>query len=146
MLSWQSNLGPNAEQTIKCPNHYTIQYRIAIEFNRLYRTTEFRVLFEGRNIFLGNNYNIFGQMPLDLDWGEGGDEYNDDSGSRERMNQGSRKTRRRDDLGPIEMRKAVTSPGGTTAAAIAQLEKEDFPGLLARAVMAAHNRAVQLGR
>ena len=47
---------------------------------------------------------------------------------------------------PIEMRKAVTSPGGTTAAAIAQLEKEDFPGLLARAVMAAHNRAVQLGR
>jgi pyrroline-5-carboxylate reductase len=47
---------------------------------------------------------------------------------------------------PADLRKAVTSPGGTTAAAISRLEQGDFAGLVAKAVEAAHNRASELGR
>ena len=49
------------------------------------------------------------------------------------------------DKTPAELRRMVTSPGGTTAEAIAQFEKGDFSGLVARAVSAAHERARQLG-
>jgi pyrroline-5-carboxylate reductase len=47
---------------------------------------------------------------------------------------------------PADLRKAVTSPGGTTAAAIARFEEGDFAGLVAKAVEAAHNRAKELGK
>jgi pyrroline-5-carboxylate reductase len=46
---------------------------------------------------------------------------------------------------PAELRRQVTSPGGTTAEAIAYLEKGDFPRLLAGAVRAAYEKAKQLG-
>jgi pyrroline-5-carboxylate reductase len=39
----------------------------------------------------------------------------------------------------------VTSPGGTTAAGIAELESGKFKELLASAVAAAHKRAKELG-
>ena len=47
---------------------------------------------------------------------------------------------------PAELRKAVTSPGGTTAAAIAQMEKDNLTDLISRAVEAAHLRAQELGK
>jgi pyrroline-5-carboxylate reductase len=46
---------------------------------------------------------------------------------------------------PAELRRQVTSPGGTTAEAIAYLEKGNFPRLLAGAVRAAYEKAKQLG-
>jgi pyrroline-5-carboxylate reductase len=46
---------------------------------------------------------------------------------------------------PQELRKQVTSPGGTTAAGIAELESGKFKELLAKAVAAAHKRAKELG-
>jgi pyrroline-5-carboxylate reductase len=46
---------------------------------------------------------------------------------------------------PAELRRLVTSPGGTTAAAIAYLEKGEFPRLLIGAVRAAFEKAKQLG-
>ncbi len=46
---------------------------------------------------------------------------------------------------PADLRRAVTSPGGTTAAAIEQLEKGNFRGLIAQAVKAALKRAQELG-
>jgi pyrroline-5-carboxylate reductase len=46
---------------------------------------------------------------------------------------------------PQELRKIVTSPGGTTAAGIAKLEDGKFKELLAGAVAAAHKRAKELG-
>ena len=46
---------------------------------------------------------------------------------------------------PQELRKQVTSPGGTTAAGIAELENGKFKELLASAVAAAHRRAKELG-
>jgi pyrroline-5-carboxylate reductase len=46
---------------------------------------------------------------------------------------------------PAELRRQVTSPGGTTAEAIAYLEKGEFPRLLAGAVRAAYEKAKQLG-
>ena len=46
---------------------------------------------------------------------------------------------------PRELRKQVTSPGGTTAAGIAALENGKFKELLADAVAAAHKRARELG-
>lgn len=49
------------------------------------------------------------------------------------------------DKTPAELRKAVTSPGGTTAAAIAQFEKSEFTSLVSGAVKAALNRAKELG-
>lgn len=47
---------------------------------------------------------------------------------------------------PAELRKKVTSPGGTTAAALAQFEKGDFSALVRRAVKAAYDRAKELGK
>lgn len=44
-----------------------------------------------------------------------------------------------------ELRRMVTSPGGTTAAAIARFEEGGFADLVARAVTAAYERAKQLG-
>ena len=47
---------------------------------------------------------------------------------------------------PADLRKAVTSPGGTTAAAIEQLEKGNFKLLVTQAVEAALKRAKELGK
>jgi pyrroline-5-carboxylate reductase len=46
---------------------------------------------------------------------------------------------------PAELRRMVTSPGGTTAQAIEQLEKGRFADLIKRAVKAAYNKARELG-
>ncbi len=48
-------------------------------------------------------------------------------------------------LHPAEMRNRVTSPGGTTADALHQLEEGGFRTVLSRAVSAAHRRSVELG-
>lgn len=52
---------------------------------------------------------------------------------------------RRSDKSPAELRRMVTSPGGTTAAALAQLEKGRFNELIKQAVAAAYKRAKELG-
>ena len=46
---------------------------------------------------------------------------------------------------PAELRRKVTSPGGTTARALEQFEKGQFTGLVKRAVKAAYDRAGELG-
>ncbi len=46
---------------------------------------------------------------------------------------------------PAELRVAVTSKGGTTAAALATLEEGKFMELMAKAVKAAYERAIELG-
>ena len=46
---------------------------------------------------------------------------------------------------PAELRQKVTSPGGTTAAALAQFEEGGFGELVRRAVKAAYDRAKELG-
>ena len=46
---------------------------------------------------------------------------------------------------PTELRKMVTSPGGTTAEGVHELEEGGVRALLARAVVAAHERAKVLG-
>jgi pyrroline-5-carboxylate reductase len=46
---------------------------------------------------------------------------------------------------PAELRRKVTSPGGTTAAALAQFEKGAFVELVRKAVRAAYERAKELG-
>ena len=51
----------------------------------------------------------------------------------------------RSDKEPAELRRMVTSPGGTTAEALLQLEKGDFSNLLLRAVSAAYDKAKRLG-
>ena len=47
---------------------------------------------------------------------------------------------------PEQLRRAVTSPGGTTAAGLAVLEQADFRGLVRRVVTAARDRSVELGK
>jgi pyrroline-5-carboxylate reductase len=47
---------------------------------------------------------------------------------------------------PAELRRKVTSPGGTTAAAIARFEQGDFSNLILQAVTAAYQRAQELGK
>lgn len=47
---------------------------------------------------------------------------------------------------PAELRRMVTSPGGTTAEALKELEQGGFTGLISRAVDAAHKKARQLGK
>jgi pyrroline-5-carboxylate reductase len=47
---------------------------------------------------------------------------------------------------PAELRRMVTSPGGTTAEALLHLEKGGFSQLLNQVVKAAYNRAKELGR
>lgn len=46
---------------------------------------------------------------------------------------------------PAELRQMVTSPGGTTAAAIAKFEEGGFSELVSKAITAAYERAKQLG-
>lgn len=48
------------------------------------------------------------------------------------------------DVALDELRRRVTSPNGTTQAAIEQFEREDFRGLVERAVTAAQKRSVEL--
>jgi len=52
----------------------------------------------------------------------------------------------RSDKKPIELRRMVTSPGGTTAEALLQLEKGGFSNLLLETVRAAYNKAKELGK
>jgi pyrroline-5-carboxylate reductase len=47
---------------------------------------------------------------------------------------------------PAELRNQVTSPGGTSAEAIYQLEKGGLRTVLSRAVYAAYRRSVELGK
>jgi pyrroline-5-carboxylate reductase len=51
----------------------------------------------------------------------------------------------RSDESPQELRAGVTSPGGTTAAAIAQLERKGFRAALLDAIDAAKARGTALG-
>ena len=46
---------------------------------------------------------------------------------------------------PAELRRMVTSPGGTTAEALQKFEQGDFSGLVAQAVRAAYEKAKSLG-
>jgi pyrroline-5-carboxylate reductase len=46
---------------------------------------------------------------------------------------------------PAELRRMVTSPGGTTAEALLRLEKGGFSDLIRQAVSAAYNKAKGLG-
>ena len=46
---------------------------------------------------------------------------------------------------PAELRASVTSPAGTTAAALAVLQQGGFESLLERAAIAARDRARELG-
>lgn len=50
------------------------------------------------------------------------------------------------DVGPDILRQRVTSPGGTTEAALQVFEKEDFNGLIERALVAARDRAIYLSQ
>jgi len=47
---------------------------------------------------------------------------------------------------PAELRNMVTSPGGTSAEAIYQMEKGGLRTVLSKAVYAAYKRAVALGK
>ncbi len=47
---------------------------------------------------------------------------------------------------PAELRRRVTSPGGTTEQAITSFEKDDLAGLVARALTAARDRSIELSR
>jgi pyrroline-5-carboxylate reductase len=47
---------------------------------------------------------------------------------------------------PQQLRAKVTSPGGTTEAAMHEIERHDVPALIARAVLAARDRSRELGR
>ncbi len=47
---------------------------------------------------------------------------------------------------PVQLREAVTSPGGTTIAAIRELERHSVRAALIAAIEAAHDRSVELGQ
>jgi len=46
---------------------------------------------------------------------------------------------------PAVLREAVTSPAGTTASALHELDRHAVKGVLAQAIQAARDRSVQLG-
>jgi pyrroline-5-carboxylate reductase len=48
-------------------------------------------------------------------------------------------------LGPQELRRMVTSPGGTTAEALSVFEQAGFQDIVAKAVSAAYEKAQKLG-
>ncbi len=50
------------------------------------------------------------------------------------------------DFAAAELRRQVTSPGGTTAAALQVLDDADFTGLITRALQAAERRGRELGK
>ncbi len=58
---------------------------------------------------------------------------------------GSADFARQSDKSLADLRKMVTSPGGTTAAALKAFEEGSFKGLVKKAVMAAYRRARELG-
>ncbi len=58
---------------------------------------------------------------------------------------GSGQVIQRSGKSPAELRRMVTSPGGTTAEALLQLDKGGFNDLVLQAVRAAYNKAKQLG-
>lgn len=58
---------------------------------------------------------------------------------------GAGKLMRESGTDPAELRKMVTSKGGTTAAALDVLEGDNFKDLVVRALMAAYNRSKELG-
>jgi pyrroline-5-carboxylate reductase len=58
---------------------------------------------------------------------------------------GSAEYAQRSDLHPAQLRNAVTSPGGTSAAAIYELEKGRYRTVLSDAVWAAYRRTLELG-
>lgn len=60
--------------------------------------------------------------------------------------QGSVQFARESGLHPAELRNMVTSPGGTTAAALYHMEKGSLRTVISRAVWAAYQRAVELGK
>ncbi len=60
--------------------------------------------------------------------------------------QGSVEFARESGLHPAELRNMVTSPGGTTASALYQMEKGSLRTVISRAVWAAYQRAVELGK
>jgi pyrroline-5-carboxylate reductase len=47
---------------------------------------------------------------------------------------------------PVQLREAVTSPGGTTISAIRELENHGVRAALLAAIEAARNKSVELGR
>jgi len=49
------------------------------------------------------------------------------------------------DKEPAELRRMVTSPGGTTAEALLEFEKGGFASLVRQAVSAAYDKAKRLG-
>lgn len=58
---------------------------------------------------------------------------------------GAGKLMRESGTDPAELRKMVTSKGGTTAAALDVLEDSRFKDLVVKALMAAYNRSKELG-
>ena len=48
--------------------------------------------------------------------------------------------------GPQELRRKVTSPGGTTHAAITHMESNNLPGIIVDALKAAEQRGRELGQ
>jgi pyrroline-5-carboxylate reductase len=60
--------------------------------------------------------------------------------------QGAAKMALASDVGPDVLRQRVTSPGGTTAAALAEFESGGLAALVERATRAAHDRGVSLAK
>jgi pyrroline-5-carboxylate reductase len=58
---------------------------------------------------------------------------------------GSAEYAKRSELHPAQLRNAVTSPGGTSAAAIYELEKGRIRTVFSDAVWAAYRRTLELG-